>query len=59
MYCQYSESVRRMKQLATRINMKHYKNVNFIHIYFCDATDSPIERIAGSFFEHKPLQLRY
>ena len=25
---------------------------------FCEATDSPTERIAGS-FEHKPLRLRF
>ena len=33
-------------------------NVDFIHVHFCEATDSPTERISGS-FEHKPLRLRF
>ena len=37
--CQYDERVHRKEQLATRINMIPYKNIDFIHIYFCKATD--------------------
>ena len=33
-------------------------DVDFIHVYLCETTDSPIERIAES-VEHKPLWLRF
>ena len=45
-HCQYyNESAHRKEQLASGINtIPHIcdtvKNVNFIHVYFCEATDS-------------------
>ena len=34
------------------------KNVDFIHVCFCEVTDSHAERMARS-FEHKPIRLRF
>ena len=46
----YNASVHRKEQLAIKINTIHaVNNLDFIHVYFCEATDSPNERIAGSF----------
>ena len=38
--------------------IRYSKNVDFIQVYFCKATESPTERIAGS-FKHKPLWLHF
>ena len=38
--------------------IRYRKTVDFIPVYFCEATDSLTERIAGS-FEYKPLRLRF
>ena len=35
-HCQHNESVHRNEQLATRSKT----NVHYIHVYFCEATDS-------------------
>ena len=50
-----------MEQLATRINTIQLTQIvvfKFLHVYICEATYLPIERIAGS-FEHKPLRRRF
>ena len=58
----YIESVHRKEQLATRMHTTPL-NVDFIHVYFCEATDSMQYRSPNEYqacsSEHKPLRLRF
>ena len=64
-HCQYNESVgsvwvlHRKEQLASRVNTFPYTNINFIHVYFCEARNSMQCRPPNANLECVYFQLRH